>query len=221
MIKKTMRIEEAVKVRPHIVELLSQNNIDFCCGGWQILEDAVQKQGLDVDAFVEKLNQYEPVGEVDDWRKALKLGKEDLIQYIVATHHRKEEKLVEEIEKLLEKILYVHYEHHAESLTAIYQTFLALKQDLMPHFADEEKVVFPQALRDPKTDWSKLRDDHDQVGELLRKLQALTNDFTPPADACRTYRLAFEKLHELVDDIHLHVFLENSVLFEQGISAEA
>ncbi|MDO4753977.1 MAG: DUF542 domain-containing protein, partial [Bacillota bacterium] len=213
---KSMRIEEAVKIRPHIVELLSKHNIDFCCGGWQVLEDALKNKGLDVDSFVAELNQYEPLGEVDDWRKALNLGKEDLIRYIVDTHHRTEERLVEEVEKLLEKILYVHFEHHGESLTSIYQTFLSLKQDLMPHFADEEKVVFPNALRNPKTDWSKLRDDHDQVGQLLRKLQQLTNDFTPPSDACRTYRLAFEKLHELVDDIHLHVFLENSVLFEQG-----
>ncbi|MDO4799358.1 MAG: DUF542 domain-containing protein [Bacillota bacterium] len=214
MIHKTMKVEEAFKQRPHIVELLSKNNIDFCCGGWQILEDSIKKQGLDVDAFVEELNRYEPQGEVNDWRQALHLDKDALIRYIVTNHHRTEEKLVEEVEKLLEKILYVHYEHHGEALTSIYQTFLALKQDLMPHFADEEKVVFPDALRNPGTDWSKLRDDHDQVGELLRKLQTLTSDFTPPADACPTYRLAFEKMHELVDDIHLHVFLENSVLFE-------
>lgn len=215
MIKKSMRIEEAVKEKPHIVQLLSQHNIDFCCGGRQILEQAIKDRNLEVDDFIEALNRYQPSGEVNDWRQALLLDKKALIHYIVSTHHRAEEKLVEEVEKLLEKILYVHYEHHGESLTAIYQTFLALKQDLMPHFADEEKNVFPKALEDPKTDWKKLRDDHDQVGKLLMKLQALTSNFTPPADACRTYCLAFQKLDELVDDIHLHVFLENSVLFEQ------
>lgn len=215
MIQKTMKIEQAVKARPHIVELLSANNIDFCCGGWQILEEAVRKKGLDVDEFVDQLNRYEPIGEVNDWRQALQLDKKALVHYIVNNHHRKEEQLVEEVDKLLAKILYVHYAQHAEELTAIYQTFMALKQDLMPHFADEEKIVFPEALQQDETDWSKLRDDHDQVGELLRKLQLLTNDFTPPEGACATYRLAFQKLHELVDDIHLHVFLENSVLFEQ------
>lgn len=214
MITKTMKVEQAVKERPNIVELLSENNIDFCCGGWQILEDAVAKQGLDVDDFVAQLNRYESTKEINDWRQALQMSKKELVNYIVNTHHRKEEELVEEVEKLLAKILYVHYAQHAEELTAIYQTFLALKQDLMPHFADEEKIVFPNALQ-ANVDWSKLRDDHEQVGEILKNLQDLTNDFTPPADACRTYQLAFQKLHELVDDIHLHVFLENSVLFEQ------
>lgn len=214
MIIKTMRVEEAVKEKPDVVELLSKHNIDFCCGGWQILEEAVEKQGLDIDSFITELNNYHSIEEIKDWRQALNLDKKSLIHYIVTTHHRVEEEILAEVEKLLEKILYVHYEHHAESLTAIYQTFLALKQDLMPHFADEEKIVFPQALQNPTTNWSKLRDDHEQVGHLLRKLQSLTNDFTPPEDACPTYKLAFEKIHHLVDDIHLHVFLENSVLFE-------
>ena len=84
----------------------------------------------------------------------------------------------------------------------------------MPHFADEEKLVFPKALKQDNTNWSKLKDDHEQVGQLLRKMQEITNEFTPPQDACQTYTLAFQKLHQLVDDIHLHVFLENSVLFE-------
>lgn len=214
MIIKTMRVEEAVKEKPDVVELLSKHNIDFCCGGWQILEEAVEKQGLDIDSFITELNNYHSIEEIKDWRQALNLDKKSLIHYIVTTHHRVEEEILAEVEKLLEKILYVHYEHHAESLMAIYQTFLALKQDLMPHFADEEKIVFPQALQNPTTNWSKLRDDHEQVGHLLRKLQSLTNDFTPPEDACPTYKLAFEKIHNLVDDIHLHVFLENSVLFE-------
>lgn len=215
MIVKTMRVEQAVKERPHIVELLSKHNIDFCCGGWQILEDAIKKQGLDTDAFITQLNGYEPLGDVSDWRQALHLDKKALVHYIVNNHHRKEEQLVEEVDKLLAKILYVHYAHHAASLTEIYQTFLSLKQELLPHFADEEQLVFPDALQREDVDWSKLRDDHDQVGELLRKLQRITNDFTAPADGCPTYRLAFQKLHELVDDIHLHVFLENSVLFEK------
>lgn len=214
MITKDMKIEQAVKEKPNIVELLSENNIDFCCGGWEILENAIKKQNLDTEDFIQKLNNYTTQKEVDDWRQALKLDKKALIHYIITNHHRKEETMLEEVQKLLEKILYVHYEHHAEELTDIYKTFLDLKQDLMPHFADEEKLVFPQALKQDDTNWSKLRDDHEQVGVLLRKMQEITNSFTPPQDACRTYTLAFEKLHQLVDDIHLHVFLENSVLFE-------
>ncbi|SHK48904.1 regulator of cell morphogenesis and NO signaling [Hathewaya proteolytica DSM 3090] len=215
MITKKMKVQEAVKEKPYIVEFLSDNNIDFCCGGWQVLEDAIEKQGLNVDEFINEINDLQVKHEAKDWRQALSLDKEDLIDYIVLNHHRKEESLLEEVERLLIKILYVHYENHGEALSEIYKTFLSLKQDLMPHFADEEKIVFPKALDNDKTDWSKLRDDHEQVGELLKKLQLMTKDFTPPEDACPTYKLAFKKLHELVDDIHLHVFLENSVLFEK------
>ncbi len=214
MIIKSMKIEQAVKERPNIVEILSENNIDFCCGGWEVLEDAVARQGLNVDEFVEKLNNYETKGDVNDWRLALDLGKNDLMRYIVNHHHRDEEALLEEVDRLLAKILYVHYETHGDSLTKIYQLFLKMKGELAPHFAQEEQIDFPKAMNG-EVDWQHLRDDHDAVGEMLRELQELTNEFTPPADACNTYVHAFKKLHDLVDDIHLHVFLENSVLFER------
>lgn len=215
MIKKDMRVEEAVKERPNIVELLSENNIDFCCGGWKNLGDSVKEQGLNVEEFIEKLNSYSGEENAKDWRQALLLDKKALINYIIVNHHRTEESLIDEVERLLGKILYVHYEKHGEILTEIFQKFMMLKADLMPHFADEEKNVFPMALKNDDTDWSKLRDDHENAGVLLRELQKLTNDFTPPKDGCATYNLAFEKLHDLVDDIHLHIFLENSVLFEK------
>lgn len=215
MIDKNMKIEEVVKQSPDTVVILSQCNIDFCCGGWEVLSVAATRAGLDVDGLVNQLNNHQRQEKAADWRQALVLDKEALINYIVVNHHRQEELLLEETEPLLSKILYVHYLSHQDSLRPIYQTFLELKGELMPHFAREEKVDFPVALKQETTDWSNLRDDHEQVGALLKKLQELTNDFTPPEDACTTYRRAFAKLHELVDDIHIHVFLENSVLFEK------
>ena len=215
MITKDMKIEEAVKQNPDIVDVLGECKIDFCCGGWEILSDAAVKSGLDPDELVARLNSYTRMDKATDWRQALALAKNELIDYIVITHHRFEQQLLNEIEPLLAKILYVHYRSHKESLAPIYQTFMQLKGELMPHFAQEEKVDFPMAGQSENFDWSDLRDDHEQVGELLKKLARLTNDFIPPEDACTTYRRAFAKLHELVDDIHLHVFLENSVLFEK------
>lgn len=215
MINENMKIEEAVKIKPDVVEILNANNIDFCCGGYKNLGQSIKEEGLDVDEFIDKLNAFKSEMQVSDWRLALKLNKRELIDYIVVNHHRTEEVLIEEVEKLLGKILSVHYENHGQELTKIYQLFLALKSDLMPHFAEEEKIIFPNALNTESIDWTKLRDDHEKAGDLLRELQKVTNDFTAPSDGCNTYRLAFKKLHELVDDIHLHIFLENSVLFEK------
>jgi regulator of cell morphogenesis and NO signaling len=42
-----------------------------------------------------------------------------------------------------------------------------------------------------------------------------TDDFTPPEYACPTMKAVYAKLHELADDIFLHVAKENSVLFKR------
>ncbi len=215
MITKEMKIEEIVKLNPDAIDILSEFNIDFCCGGWQVLEYAAKKAGQDPDELVSRLASYKRTDKADDWRKVLDFNREELIDYIVVTHHRNEELLIGEVERLLAKILYVHYRTHNDTLAPLYRTFLELKGEIMPHFAQEEKIDFPAAMDEENPDWSSLRNDHEQVGIILKKLQELSNDFTPPDDACKTYRLAFEKLHELIDDVHLHVFLENSVLFEK------
>ena len=51
-------------------------------------------------------------------------------------------------------------------------------------------------------------------------MRALTNDYTPPPDACGTYRALFDSLRELEQDMHCHVHKENSILFPRVIDFE-
>ena len=55
--------------------------------------------------------------------------------------------------------------------------------------------------------------EHDAVGVLLAQLRRLTDDYTPPADACASYTACFAGLATLEDDTHLHIHKENNVLF--------
>ncbi|MDO5755280.1 MAG: DUF542 domain-containing protein [Tissierellia bacterium] len=214
MIRKTMRIEEAMKEKPAIACLLEKEGVDFCCGGHQILEEALGEKGIDVDSFIKKLNEMEDTSEDLDWTSGIHMETEELIDFIVQRFHRKEEELLEEVDRYLRKILKVHYLRHGEELGEIYQTFLQLKGELNLHFAKEEKEVFPHIKKDPKK-IQELEDEHEEAGKLLQQLEELSQGFTTPDDVCATYELAYEKLHELVDDIHLHIFLENSVLFQR------
>jgi regulator of cell morphogenesis and NO signaling len=49
-------------------------------------------------------------------------------------------------------------------------------------------------------------------------MRELTNGFSPPAEACNTYRALFAGLAELEEDLHRHIHLENSVLFPQALA---
>ena len=65
-----------------------------------------------------------------------------------------------------------------------------------------------------------MMDDHATEGERFRKIDALSNNFTPPEDACNTYRVTFALLKEFEQDLHMHIHLENNILFPKAIELE-
>jgi len=48
----------------------------------------------------------------------------------------------------------------------------------------------------------------------------LTNDFTPPLGASSAYHVTFQLLKEYERDMHLHIHLENNILFSRAIALE-
>ncbi|MDO5726156.1 MAG: DUF542 domain-containing protein [Tissierellia bacterium] len=215
MINETMRIEEIVKVNPAVTELFTDTGIDFCCGGHRVLADVLEEKNLDVDSFMDLLNKSIAKTDERDWNEAIDMKAEELIPYIVKRFHKKEEELIERADNYLNKILKVHYNSHGKELSEIYNVFLKLKGELSAHFAKEEQEIFPIFLEGNKNRIKELEDEHDAAGDLLKKLEELTNGFVAPQDGCTTYNLAFQTLKDLVDDVHIHIFLENSVLFKE------
>jgi regulator of cell morphogenesis and NO signaling len=63
--------------------------------------------------------------------------------------------------------------------------------------------------------------DHETAGTLLNVLRTLTGSFTPPADACGSYRVLYAALAELRRDLMVHVALENEVLFPRALALAA
>jgi regulator of cell morphogenesis and NO signaling len=48
----------------------------------------------------------------------------------------------------------------------------------------------------------------------LKELEEVTGDFSTPEGACATFQLTYSKLHQLEKDLFVHIYLENSVLFQ-------
>ncbi len=57
-------------------------------------------------------------------------------------------------------------------------------------------------------------DEHDKAGDILKELEKITRDFKAPEDACTSYRLTYDKIHSLEKDLFIHIYKENSVLFD-------
>jgi regulator of cell morphogenesis and NO signaling len=119
------------------------------------------------------------------------------------------------------KVAQVHAERDPERrLPAILATLLALSAELADHMAREEEMLFPSILAggagEAGAPLQPFVDDHTAAGEKLARLRVLTDDYTPPADACNTWRALWGGLADLERTMHQHVHLENNVLFARA-----
>jgi len=65
-----------------------------------------------------------------------------------------------------------------------------------------------------------LESDHDEAGNIMYEIRMLTDNYTPPQDACTTFKVTLAELKEFEEDLHKHVHLENNILFPKAIQYE-
>lgn len=210
-------------------KVFTEYGIDFCCKGAVKLSDACSTRGLDLDQVVEKL---EVVMRVADQSPYQEMSLSQLIDHIVNVHHNYVEETIPALKFYVDKIERVHGDRHAE-LTAIRQEFFEAADALTIHMKKEEFVLFPyiKAMEEARLNnfplskphfghienpIAMMEDEHDTEGERFRRIDSLTQGYTPPVDACQTYRVAFSMLQEFEEDLHTHIHLENNVLFPKA-----
>jgi len=200
--------------------------IDFCCGGKQSVGEACKDLSLDVaelEREVEKLKS-EPISHSQNF-KEWDLG--FLIDYIVNTHHKYVVKTLPELVFYTDKIASVHGEHHPELLD-IAKKITAVNEELTQHLKMEEEVLFPaikSQLANPTdesraiitSEISRMLGEHDFAGGAFDEINRITEGYKTPEDACNTYMVAFKTLKQFEDDIHVHVHLENNILFPKSL----
>ena len=109
---------------------------------------------------------------------------------------------------------------HARSL-AVRRTPLALHSGPEPIFLREIAVVGPGVVGMPiAAPIAVMEDEHDHAGALLAELRSLTDGYVPPEWGCATMRALYHGLAELESAMHVHVHLENNVLFPRALRLE-
>ncbi len=214
---------------PGAEKVFHSYSIDYCCGGDRILLEAILEQGINKDELIEELNKaleksVENLEVHKDWRKEDPIK---LMDYILEVHHSYGMKELKSIDELLSKVLKAHYSTHGSELLAIKKVFSTLKSELEEHFIKEEEELFPLLYEyfsgNNEEEKKKIimdtikdtEDEHEGAGELLLEIQKLTKGYKAPEDACRSYELLYSKLEDITQDLHRHIYLENSVLFKR------
>jgi regulator of cell morphogenesis and NO signaling len=197
---------------PGATAVFRRHHLDFCCGGNVVLREAAAKKGISPDTVVTDLVALAP-------RAAPEVPQSTglLIGHILTNYHESHRRGLRELIRLARRVEAVHREH-AEAPAGLARILVDLQLDLEMHMAKEEVILFPmlmQADGDPMAFQSIacLRQEHDELGDQLRKIEALTRDCTPPEGACTTWQALYVGLRKLVDDLMEHIHLENNVLF--------
>jgi regulator of cell morphogenesis and NO signaling len=223
-------VGELVAERPGRSRVFQAFNIDFCCQGGLTLNAACERKGVSPQTVVEQL-EAEQADKATPAENPAELPLEELAVYIVETHHRFLRRELPRLHAMAARVAQVHG-GHTPSLVEVFDVFNALDRELAEHIMKEEQVLFPAAVALARGETAMMPlegpiacmiHEHEDAGGALARLRELTNGFQPPAEACNTYRALFAGLHDLEEDLHRHIHLENAVLFPavKGLAEKA
>ena len=208
------KIGEMVAEDYRTAAVFKNHKIDFCCKGNRLLSEVCADKNLNAALLIEELNAVtKPIEtntiDFNTWDLDL------LTDYIEKKHHRYVEGSIPVLLQYLNKLCKVHGKQHPE-LFEINNEFNECAAALSAHMKKEELVLFPFIRKIVKANITQ-----QPVAALpYGKIAQLSNDYTPPADACGTYKVAFSLLKEFENDLHTHIHLENNILFPKAAQLE-
>lgn len=219
----------------HTAAVFKKFNIDFCCNGNHSIEEVCNRKNIDpalVTAELATILGYRPAPEenYNTW------GLGVLVDHIMKKHHQYVETQIPIIETFLHKLCSVHGGQHPE-LHQIAHLFNGSAAELTMHMKKEELMLFPYIkqlvkAKEQGTTASPaafgtvanpvhmMMQEHDHEGERFRQISALSNEYTTPPDGCNTYKVTYALLKEFQEDLHLHIHLENNILFPKAEELE-
>ena len=221
---KEKQIADIVAADIRTASILNKYGVDFCCGGSKILSTVCKEKKLKVSKII---NEIEKLNFTRKEKNYKKMNVIELINYILETHHKYVREKIPTIKAFAKKVSKVHGKTNPET-NLIYHLFLRLSDELLDHMRKEEEILFPKIKILVSKTYSKsvffsfgtisnpikmMETEHESAGKVLKEIERLSNKYTPPLSACNTYKALYNSLKEFQDDLHIHIHLENNILF--------
>ena len=230
-----MTLSEIVNKDFRTAQIFEKYNLDFCCKGNKSLSEACYEKGLkseNVFSDLQNINHSKSRNSIrfDEWELDF------LIDYIINNHHHYIRNITPLISDLSAKVISAHGKHYPETIQ-IAEIISALSKDLMQHLMKEEQILFPyiKNLVKVKINKSKfeppyfssianpirmMEAEHTAAGDEMYEIRNLSKNYLIPKDACNTFKVFYRELKEFEEDLHKHVYLENTILFPKSIELE-
>jgi len=230
------RVNEVALSSPGSRRILEDAGVDYCCGGGKSLQEACLHANVSAEMILNRLEQDRERVRSDEsgWTKA---PLAELTRHIRERHHGYVRDVVPRLREMLAKVREKHGSKHRE-IAEIEKQFADVAREMLMHMQKEEQILFPyidaleraakgngaveppffQTVRNPIY---SMMQDHDAAGELVRKIRAASTGYQPPEDSCTTFKATYQELQQFEEDLHLHVHLENNILFPRAVELEA
>lgn len=208
------------------VPVLEKYDLDFCCKGKRTLAAACAEKGITIEAISEELEKSSLMPSTV--MPFTEMTAEQLISYILIHHHFYVKQSMPTIIGHLEKVAAKHGDRFPY-MVEVLCLFREINDEMTMHMHKEEVILFPRikeivALQEANQQNNLaagyiaapiqvMELEHEHAGDVLYKIRSLTNNYTPPAEACTTFQVSLAELKEFEEDLHRHVHLENNLLF--------
>lgn len=221
MINTNETLGQLATAHPAATHVFLRHRLDFCCGGGQKLTDACEKAGLDPAAVASEIENEGADRPQDRWdTKPLP----EVIDFIVARYHdplRRDLPVLIEAAKRVERV-------HGKKPSCPLGLASCLEEmgiEIMQHLGKEEHALFPAIVASGggahvQMPVRVMMQEHDDHGVSLRRIRELATDFTPPQEACATWRALYSGLEKLEAELMEHIHLENHVLFPRALGSQ-
>lgn len=222
---------------PGSIELFEKYEFDFYQNGQQTLKEACKKNDLSHSKISAELNSLPKNStyhiNMDE------IGIERLIDFINIKYHSKEKEILSTIHFNIQSVLteknndksFVHFIENIEEI------FCDLMDNFIRHCNKEEEILFPHInkllqLRAGKAKLTSnqvavlknpiqiLVADHEKAVEIVSDIKKWTNRLNIPKNASAAYLVLIKSLKEFEKDFHMHLHLENNILFPKCIALE-
>lgn len=215
--------------------VLTRYGIDFCCKGGRSVQEVCDTKNIDRNQLTEDITATlaRNTKNGEDMRT---WPLDQLADHVETVHHRYVEERGPILRQYLDKLCRVHGGRHPE-LFLIQDEFNTCLGAMAMHMKKEELVLFPFVRNLARSERSggpfkaphfgtvenpvkAMMADHEDEGARFGRMNAVSGNFTPPADGCATYATAFLMLKEFEEDLHLHIHLENNIMFPRAVELE-
>lgn len=225
-------VGEVVALDYRAAAIFEKYGIDFCCKGNIPIDEACERKNVYTEDVMRELKLLLTGSDntgVDyaSWSPAF------LADFIEQKHHSYVTEKTPVLMRFLDKLCSVHGQRHPE-LLEVNRLFCASATELAMHMKKEEMILFP-LIRNMSADAmhenaiipgmihapiSVMMAEHEHEGDRFKMIDTLTNHYQPPEDACNTYKATYALLQEFENDLHLHIHLENNILFPKAMDME-